>query len=71
MANDPSTSDKDTLLKASKLMGVECSSHSLHNFKEFYSIGVEESASAASVLVSSALDQSMNNSGEADKDSSM
>ena len=43
-------------------MGLEFSSHSLQNFKEFYSTGVEKSTSAASVLASSALNQSMSGS---------
>ena len=55
-------SDKDTLLRASKLMGVESASQGPQSFKEFYSTSgtIEKSSSAASILVSSALDQSLN-----------
>ncbi len=43
-------------------MGVETSSNRPQSFKEFYSAGgtIEKSASAATILVSSALDQSIN-----------
>lgn len=53
LASGSNISDKDTLLKASILMGVESSSSGPESFKNFYSSGVERSQSAASFLISS------------------